>query len=216
MRSVKQKSRLIVEGQDDLFSVVGLMRAHVNWPQELSSAPVFIDVGKSVSEILEKVYLTTMLKSPEINTLGIMLDADDNPAGRYQSFHGICKGEFPSLPERLNSSGVIVENEYKKRLGFWIMPDNESPGYLETFLKTLVPDQSEDVWNQAVGCVREAKPKGAPYREIDIPKVNLYTWLAWQDPPGQSPGLALTKKILDPKSTKAAPFVAWFRQLYQL
>jgi hypothetical protein len=37
-----------------------------------------------------------------------------------------------------------------------------------------------------------------------------------QDEPGQSPGVALTAKILDPQSPHAKPFIGWFRDLYQL
>jgi hypothetical protein len=103
---IKQSRRLIVEGQDDLFSVVGLMRAHVTWPKDVASAPVFIDIGRSVSEILERAYLTTMLKNPEIITLGVMLDADDKPTGRYHSFRNICNVEFPNLPDELPTFGL--------------------------------------------------------------------------------------------------------------
>jgi hypothetical protein len=47
-------------------------------------------------------------------------------------------------------------------------------------------------------------------------KVNIYTWLAWQEQPGKQLHQALQSQILDPKHTKAQPFVDWFRQLYQL
>jgi hypothetical protein len=47
-------------------------------------------------------------------------------------------------------------------------------------------------------------------------KANLYTWLAWQDEPGQTPGHALTRKILDPSSPSALSFVKWFMALYSL
>jgi hypothetical protein len=58
---------------------------------------------------------------------------------------------------------------------------------------------------------RESGPNG-----LDLPKAFLYTWLAWQDEPGQHPGAALTRKILDPHAASAVPFVNWFRQLYVL
>ena len=77
--------QLIVEGFDDLQSVVGLMRAHVLWPVNANDdPPVFILRGASPDEILREGYVTALLKSRDIRTLGLMLDADDNPAGRYQ------------------------------------------------------------------------------------------------------------------------------------
>jgi len=57
---------------------------------------------------------------------------------------------------------------------------------------------------------------GAACHESHVPKAELYTWMAWQEPPGQSPGLALTQRILDPQAKYAGPFVRWFRELYRL
>ncbi len=96
------------------------------------------------------------------------------------------------------------------------MPDNVSPGTLETFLHTLVPPESASLWAHARRAVASAKKRGALCREVHLPKAELYTWLSWADPPGQSPGLALTKRVLDPHLPSAQPFVAWFKRLYNL
>jgi hypothetical protein len=95
-------------------------------------------------------------------------------------------------------------------------PDNAAEGCLETFLRYLVPDTEEPIWKHAVESVQSASKLGAMCQDKDIPKSNLYTWLAWQNPPGQQPGLALTKHILNPKSPYAEPFVKWFRTLFEL
>ena len=87
---------------------------------------------------------------------------------------------------------------------------------MEVFLRYLVPEDSEAVWCHAVESVKIGRSLGAPCREVHIPKAELFTWLAWQDPPGYSPGIALTKRILDPHSPHAAAFVKWFRDLYSL
>jgi hypothetical protein len=211
-----KSKHLIVEGSDDLHSVVGLMRAHVTWPQPVAEAPVWIDIGKSAEEILEAGYLTAKIKTRDLQILGVMLDADVKPRGRYERIRGLCSELFPNLPEELPSSGLIADNDSDKRFGLWIMPDNGSEGSLETFLRHLVPDESEPLWKHAVQSVKVAKATGSRCRDCHDAKANLYTWLAWQDPPGQSPGLALTKKILDPQSDSAGAFVKWFRQLYRL
>ncbi len=72
---------MVVEGYEDLCSVVGLMKAHSPWPQDPASAPVFIEIGNSADEILEDEYLRIMLKSREIKELGVMLDADTTHSG---------------------------------------------------------------------------------------------------------------------------------------
>lgn len=207
-------NQLIAEGWDDLFSVVGLMRAHVEWPQEKHKAPVYIHMGNGVEEILKPEFLTTFLKSPVIKRLGVLLDADANPHGRYDRVRTICRQFFPALPPELPPNGLIAENADGNRFGLWIMPDNASEGCLEIFLRYLIAD--ETAWKHAVDSVETARSLGCPCRQSHVAKANLYTWLAWQDPPGQSPGESLTKKILDPHSASATPFVTWFRTLYDL
>jgi hypothetical protein len=205
---------LIVEGHDDKHSVISLMAAHVNWPSNREEWPVHIDVAFGVEEILRPAYLTTHIKAPLVKSVGLMLDADDKPTSRYQRIRNACIKIFPDLPEVLPARGVITENQDGKKLGVWIMPDNASEGCLETFLKYLVPNVAEPVWKYAVEAVSVAKTLGAACQDVHLEKSNLYTWLAWQHPPGQQPGIALTKKILDPHSAYATTFVGWFRGLY--
>jgi hypothetical protein len=114
------------------------------------------------------------------------------------------------------TDGLIIENLDGKRFGVWLMPDNKSAGDLETFLRYLIPHDQEPLWKLACASVTTAKASGAFCHDSHISKANLYTWLAWQEPPGQSPGLALTRKILDPQSPYAGAFVAWFKELYQV
>jgi len=120
------------------------------------------------------------------------------------------------MPENLPIDGLIIENGNSKRLGVWIMPDNQSAGGLEVFLRYMIPSESAQVWDHAINSTAAARKLGAPYRDCHCPKANLYTWLAWQDEPAQRAGEALTKKILDPHAPSAAAFVKWFRDLYRL
>ncbi len=207
----------MVEGYADLYSVVGLMSAHVPWPQGKLSAPVYIHMGNGAEEILKDCFLTTFLKSSVIKSFGVMLDADTKPRGRYIRIRSLASPFFPGMPSDLPNVGLVIENAAeKKQFGVWIMPDNKSEGGLETFLKHLVPNSAEPTWKHATESVQQAKRIGCGCRDPHVPKANLFTWLAWQDPPGQSPGESLTKKILDPLSPSANTFVSWFRKLYML
>ncbi len=191
------------------------MEAHVHWPDEIDQCPVFVEVGASVDEILKPAFLKVHIKTSNLKALGIVIDADDKPEARYRSLKA-CLKEFPGLPDSLAAGGVVTENSDGKRLGIWVMPDNHSVGCLETFLRYLVPDQSEPLWVQATASVTASREAGAPFRDVHRPKANLYTWLAWQDPPTQHPGVALKRKMLSPYSANAKPFVDWFRSLYKL
>jgi hypothetical protein len=57
---------------------------------------------------------------------------------------------------------------------------------------------------------------GAPFAEAHREKAKIYSWLAWQKPPGLQIHQAIQERILDPRHPEAQKFVSWFRQLYQL
>ena len=212
MPAVKSK-QLLVEGQDDKFSVIGLMEHHVLWPNEKNRWPVFVDAVGSVSEILNTTYLRTKLKESNLEVLGVMIDADDEPAARWQSFRSICAPAFPNLPLELPADGLIAHDASGLRLGFWLMPDCSSGGMLETFLRHLVPESANSLWRHAEASFTTACSLGALCRPVHADKARIHTWLAWQNPPGETPGHALTRKTLDPNAPTAMAFVSWFKKL---
>jgi hypothetical protein len=211
-----KSTQLLVEGQDDKFAVVSLMEHHVAWPDDRDHVPVYIDAVGSVSQILDAAFIRTKLKESSLDILGIMIDADDDPGSRWASFRSICQPSFPDMPADLPSGGLVIENAAGPRLGFWLMPDCGSSGMLETFLRHLVPVLAEPIWQHAGSAFATAAALGAPCRPAHADKARVHTWLAWQDPPGESFGRALTRKTLDPEAHTATAFVAWFKQLYRL
>jgi hypothetical protein len=216
MMSASQSKQLLVEGQDDKFAIVGLMEHHVEWPDRPHQPPVFIDAVGSVSEILNTNYLRTKLKASDLEILGVLVDADDEPNARWNSFRSICTPLFPDIPATLPSGGLVIQNDSGLRLGFWMMPDCSMAGMLETFLKHLIPLSAEPLWKYSESSFDGACSLGAPCRAVHFDKARIHTWLAWQDPPGESLGRALTRRILDPTAPTAAAFVLWFKELYRL
>lgn len=59
--SKSNPKQLIVEGYQDLYSVHGLMRAHIHWPDGKENAPIWIEMGGSAEEILEPGYIPLKL-----------------------------------------------------------------------------------------------------------------------------------------------------------
>ena len=206
--------RLVVEGIDDLYAVVGVMRAHISWPVDREQAPVWIDRGGSVSEILKPAFLDVHLKSRTIGTLGVMIDANSSGVTRYRQLRTLCKNTFPEMPERLPAEGLVVGNEHGRRLGVWIMPDNASDGALEDFLIRIISDAGQTMLEHATDTVAKARDAGAPVREAHLQKARLYSWMALQDPPSRHPREALYSRALDPAHPYAIPFVEWFKRLY--
>ena len=93
------------------------------------------------------------------------------------------------------------------------MPDNQSPGALEDFIRSLVPT-SDDLWDKAKLNVDEIPtPRFPPERRS---KAYMHTWLAWQEEPGKPLGQAISARYLDPNAPHAQQLIAWIRRLFEL
>jgi hypothetical protein len=213
--AIKTK-QLLVEGEDDKFAVIGLMEHHVPWLDRPAAPPVYIESTNGFTNLLEGSFLLTKLKESGVEALGMVVDADDNPVGRWHKFQSIFQAVIPGLPSVMPGDGLIMTTAQGVRVGLWMMPDCGSSGMLETFLQYLVPDLAADLWQHAESSFQTACSLGAPCRSAHHDKARIHTWLAWQDPPGESLGRALTRKTLDPTAPTATAFVAWFRSLFLL
>jgi hypothetical protein len=170
----------------------------------------------SADELLDAVFLSAEIKQSGLRALGLMLDADDNCGGRWRNARGFFQRNFTDVPIDLPGDGLVLENNEGLRCGLWIMPDNSSTGMLETFCAHLVPSNSLELWTYAEQAFNEARDRGARWRDCHRAKVQMHTWLAWQDPPGERIGTAISRRILDPHSPGAQAFVRWFKRLYRV
>ena len=209
--------RCLVEGKDDLHSVIHLMRAHTPWndppPVKLKSYDGF---DKLTADIVAVEF-----KEPNLGVLGIVVDADELCKDRWTSVRSLIEPLFQAapqdLPKDLPKDGLIVVHANGIRLGVWIMPNNDSKGMLETFLSYLVPQARRALWDFAIKSCAEAKSAlQAPFRDAHTDKAKIHTFLAWTDPPGDTFGHNLASKVLDPTSPAAQPFIQWFMKLYDL
>ncbi len=117
--------QLIVEGHDDLSVIAELMGQHVDWPRNKDDAPVWVEIGErreGVDAILKAPYLSGFVKQPHVRQVGIVLDADEKGEGRYASILSQCASQFPDMPERLPSDGVVVDGLDAKRLAYGSCP----------------------------------------------------------------------------------------------
>lgn len=210
--------QLIVEGADDISAISNLVTHHIsNFKGGNNDYLVRIRDGGGVEKILAEREIRVYLSQQNLRMIGFILDADDSPTGRWQSFRDLLRDHYPAIPNDLPDQGLIVEAEEKPRLGFWMMPDCGSDGMLEDFLHHLVPNHATDaLWKYAKEATSAARTRGAPYKEAHGKKAEIHTWLAWQDEPGKRFGAALAAKILDPHAETAGPFLAWFKNLFDI
>ena len=210
---------LLVEGPGDRHVMCQLFEAYGTWGNKKSEWPFNILPCKSNTDLLGAV-LPFHLNARAARVIGVVLDADFDPTTCWQTFRTIGLQSFPNIPEAFPSTGLIHDDpRANRRLGFWMMPDNSQRGMLETFLQYLIPPDidSQTTWEFAKSSAQEALAnQKAPYREVHVDKACIHTWLAWQDPPGQNFGDAISDRCLRPEVPLARQFIEWLWTLFEI
>lgn len=208
---------LLVEGVEDQRVIPELVEANgIQWGDREKDWIVQIKSMDGVENLLDKQRINVQLKSSALKILGIILDADDEPADRWQSMRNCLLDRYPNIPEELPATGLIYDNPGEIKVGVWMMPDNRKRGMLETFLEFLLPDNSEALWKFTEQSCQQAKTQGATFKDCHSDKAKIHTWLAWQNPPGRQLHNAITERILSPTSSQAAVFMQWFKNLFEV
>ncbi|WP_295454283.1 DUF3226 domain-containing protein [uncultured Thiodictyon sp.] len=146
--------------------------------------------------------------------IGIVLDADYLPENRWQSVCDRLSGKGFKLPAQPDCEGTVIDRADGKRLGIWLMPDNQSEGKLENFLALLVPPD-DPCWELAGKSTAQAQQMGAGFTERDFIKAHIHTWLAWQEEPGMPFGTAIRAATFSHDAEVARRFVAWMERLFK-
>ncbi|MTJ15613.1 MULTISPECIES: DUF3226 domain-containing protein [unclassified Dolichospermum] len=209
--------KLLVEGKDDLRVIPELIeKTGINWIENKKPIVPIGEIGGK--DNLTSDLISTELQARGLTHLGLMIDADENVSDSWNMIRNACLHieSIPTLPEQIPETGLIIKTLDDKKFGVWIMPDNQLKGMLETFLAYMIPDESEPLWQYTQEVVTEAKARGAKFINSHIDKARIYSWLAWQNPPGRQLHNAIQEKILDPQHPKAQVFVKWFKDLYDL
>lgn len=207
---------LLVEGKQEVRVIPELMEANgINWGTRTNPV-VYLRDYDGYHKIVDSDVIATELQASGLSALGIMIDADDNPQGRWQSVRQACLKSIPDIPEILPEKGLIHTTSNTIKFGVWIMPDNKMQGMLETFLAYMLPNENELLWQFSQETTQEARRKGAPFIESHYDKANIYTWLSWQNPPGRQLHQSIMERILNPQHPNAQNFVSWFKDLYSL
>ncbi len=193
---------LLVEGQDDKHVVQHLCRAH-EIPQEfrIEDKEGFTNLRKAI---------TPEIKRSGQNAVGIIVDANDNPRGRWQAISSELKRVDITSPVSPSPSGTVVDG--KPRIGIWLMPDNKAGGELEDFVEKLIPD-AEPVWPRAQRFIDDIPKSDRKFRADKALKAKLYAWLATRADPRRM-GSAIGAGDLNVDAPTAKALVNWLRRLF--
>src|ERR1043166_4519017 len=161
---------LLVEGSDDVHVVKHLCNAH-GIPIDFEFSDVH-DGG--VERLLSQIPIR--LKESEIENLGIIIDADEDAAGRWAALRGRLLGAgYENIPDAPEPAGTIInlDDGFRTiRFGAWIMPDNRLPGMLEHFLGFLVP-QGDRILPYVDSFLASIPAEHRPFREAHLAKARI-------------------------------------------
>ena len=197
---------LLVEGQDDKHVV-----KQICWATE--SKLGFSILKKEGFDNLRSA-ISLDIKAPGRKTVGILVDANDDPKARWQAIADRLKKADISPPASPCPNGTIVRGNLdlgRPRVGIWLMPDNVSPGELEDFIAGMIP-RHDAVWPLSRKYIADIP---APlFSERKTRKAEVHAWLATRQKPRRGMGQAIRARDLDVASDVCRRFVTWLRQLF--
>lgn len=167
--------KLLVEGNDDQHIIWAICTKY-----KLPESFDVIDCN-GIDNLYNKI--PVYLKSSGLQTLGVIIDADENLENRWNTLKSRLSQTFP-IPDTFPKEGLIVKNEEGIKLGVWIMPNNEEKGMIEDFIRFLIP--ADDKLSPEIDKFLSAiEAQGIhKYNEIHRSKAKIHSWLALQKTPG--------------------------------
>src|ERR1035437_10227070 len=155
------KKILLVEGTDDEHVL-----KHLCGQRGVQQIDEIKPQG-SVERLLES--FPVRLKESDIEALGIVIDADTDLPARWDSLkHRLTTAGYPDVPDQPAPAGTILTPPPATtlpRVGVWIMPDNQTRGILEDFLRFLVPPGS-GLFTHVQSSVAGVSPAGKRLTQI--------------------------------------------------
>jgi len=206
--------QLLVEGNNDQHVIWALCGQHnVNQTFEVVAPSDLGGVADGIDSLLTGI--PERLKQSDFEVLGIVVDADENLQGRWESVRNrLIEGGYQDLPNQPVSDGIIVSPEDMPRVGVWLMPNNQLTGMLEDFVAYLIPDEDQlsPITQQYIDTVENGSLNN--YSPQHSSKAFIHAWLACQQNPGMPMGQAITAHVLNFNMPLANKFVEWLNELF--
>jgi len=202
--------RLLVEGSSDQHAIIHLMKRHdYKWEDGSTQRP-YVQSYDGLPN-LPRAITAAKAKS----RLGIVVDADESPAARWQELTRWLAPIVQRVPSEPAKEGLVLEGVVPDTwVGVWMMPDNCVRGALEDLVQELLPPD-DPCWALAQEQARTAMGRYGRNCSFGFAlKSQLHTWLAWQEEPGMSFGQALNTKLLKHDTERACQFKEWFLKLF--
>lgn len=196
---------LMVEGQDD---------KHVIW-QICNRSPetpdFYIQDRGGIEPLLDAV--GAEINAPGRQALGILVDADGNPTGRWAAIANRLSDEGIQVPNRPADGGIVVDTDGKPRVGIWLMPNNATDGELENFVAGMIP-HDDPVWPLAKQYIDDIRPEHRKFAPGKALRAQVHAWLATLADP-RLMGQAIGSGDLSITAQLTQTFLAWLTRLFR-
>lgn len=201
------KRQLLVEGKDDQ-AVIKALNARFNIPENFE----VIDC-EGYSKLIEQLPLR-LTKQSDIDTVGIIADADSDITSRWISLCDLFGKIGFVLPDIIPENGLVIKSVSRIKVGIWIMPNNQINGMLEDFASFLIPNDDKliSVVKETLDSVENQNLN--KYKLIHKSKAEIHSWLALQEDPGTPMGLAITKRYLTTDQEICLRLIDWLKKLF--
>jgi len=208
-------SLLLVEGIDD-FHVIHSLCKQFNIPvrnlEDPKGGKFSVKDCKGINLLLEQI--PVLFKgSNQLQSLGIIVDADIDLITRWESIKNILQKIGFVLPYTLPATGLIIKSKELK-VGVWIMPNNNLNGMLEDFMSFLVPPDDKLLPIIKANLIDIELLNLNNYSLIHKSKAIIHSWLAVQEVPGTPLGQSITRRYLTTDDETCNQFITWMDELF--
>ena len=199
---------LLVEGRDDREVIYQFCNHYKINNKKLFS----VEAKNGIENLLDDLRIRVRTG---VKVLGAVIDADVDPNARWEQVCTALADYGYVLPTQPIREGTILEapNSRRPQLGIWLMPDNQMSGMLEDFLLRLANEEDRLI-SRAENVVDSIPETERLFANPKRSKAIIHTWLAWQEEPGTSLGLSITRRYLDPTRNPAPEFKQWLEKLF--
>lgn len=148
---------------------------------------------------------------PGRRALGILVDANDTPADRWNAVTERVRRVRPDMkPGNPVREGTIIGGS--PDVGIWLWPDNQSEGELEDFVAGMIPND-DPVWPLSRKYIDGIPKHCRKFAEKKTTRAQVHAWLATRETPGFI-GSVVGEDDLEVDGALVTRFANWLRKLF--
>ena len=161
------------------------------WGETKYEWPVHIKGKRGKNPALKD--LPVEIKGSGIARIGIVLDANSDPAATWEQIRHFVKSAERCARTHVQNQGTLHVLDLRNS-GRGLCPTMNWRGWLSTFAIFWCLPMPKPFGNMLASAQSAQKEMGAKFNDTYFPKAHIHTWLAWQSVPGERMGSAITSK----------------------